>query len=138
LRESESGMSFRGPAALGVLALVSDDPELRKASLAEAEALLASGSISHNYFNFYEDGMEAALRRGEWDLVERYAQALEDYTRDEPLPRCDFFIARGRTLAAHGRGKRDEATMAELKHLYDEASRVGLKLILPSIEAALR
>jgi class 3 adenylate cyclase/tetratricopeptide (TPR) repeat protein len=137
LRESESGLTFRGPAALGVLALVTDDPDLRKASMAEAEKLLAAGSISHNYFNFYEDGMEASLRKGEWDLVGRYARALEDYTRDEPLPRCDFFIARGRALAAHGRGKRDEATMTELKRLYDEATRVGLKLVLPSLEAAL-
>jgi len=137
LRESESGMTFRGPAALGILALTSDDQDLRKALRAEAEALLAADSVSHNYFNYYEDCMEAALREGKWDLAERYAQALEDYTRDEPLPRCDFFIARGRTLAAHGRGKRDEATMTELKRLHDEASRVGLKLILPSLEAAL-
>jgi len=137
LRESESGMTFRGPAALGILALTSDDQDLRKAYRAEAEELLAAGSVSHNYFNFYEDGMEAALREGEWDLVERYAQSLEDYTRDEPLPRCDFFIARGRALAAHGRGNRDEATMTELKRLYDEATRVGLKLVLPSLEAAL-
>jgi class 3 adenylate cyclase/predicted ATPase len=137
LRESESGMTFRGPAAFGVLALTSDDQDLREAVRAKAEDLLAAGSVSHNYFNFYEDGMEAGLQSGEWDLVERYAQALEDYTREEPLPRCDFFIARGRALAAHGRGNRDEANRAELNRLHDEATRVGLKLVIPSLEAAL-
>ena len=73
----------------------------------------------------------------EWDEVDRYAQALEDYTRPEPLPRSDFFIARGRALAAHGRGNRDHAIMAELQHLHDEAESIGLKFVLPALETAL-
>jgi hypothetical protein len=137
LREAESGMTFRGPAALGLLVLASDDQGLRNAALAEAESLLAAGSLGHNHFNFYEDAMEATLRARDWDEVDRYAQALEDYTLAEPLPRCDFFIAWGRALAAHGRGKRGTATMTEFQRLHDEARRIDLKLILPSLETAL-
>ena len=33
------------------------------------------------------------------------------YTRPEPLPRSNFFIGRGRALAAHGRGSRDDPTL---------------------------
>ncbi len=81
--------------------------------------------------------MEGSLRMAEWDEVDRYAQALEDYTRPEPLPRSNFFIARGRALAAHGRGNRDQASMTELQRLHDEAEGIGLKFVLPALEAAL-
>ena len=137
LRKSESGMTFRGPGALGVLALTTDDKNKRLAAMQEAEALLAAGSVSHCYFNFYEDAMEACLRAGEWDEVNRLALALEDYSKDEPLPRCDFYIAWGRALAAHGRGNRDQTTMAELQRLYEQAKEIGLKLTLPALETAL-
>jgi class 3 adenylate cyclase/tetratricopeptide (TPR) repeat protein len=137
LRKAESGMTFRGPGALGVLALTTDDKTKRLAAMQEAEALLAAGSVSHSYFNFYEDAMEACLRAGEWDEVDRFALALENYTKNEPMPRCDFYIAWGRALAAHGRGKRDQETMDELQRLYDQAKEIGLKLTLPALEAAL-
>lgn len=65
------------------------------------------------------------------------AAALEDYTRADPLPWSDFFIARARVLAAYGREKRDYATMQELKRLRDEAERIGLKTALPALEEAL-
>ena len=81
--------------------------------------------------------MEACLQMGEWNEVDRYARALEDYTSAEPLPYIDFLIAHGRALAAFGRGNRDEATMQELKRLRDEAVRVGLKGAIPALEEAL-
>ena len=65
------------------------------------------------------------------------ATALEDFTGPEPLPWCDFFIARGRTLASYGRGNRDVATMQELGRLRDEAERVGLRIFLPALGTAL-
>ena len=137
LRKTESGMTFHGPGVLGLLAFATEDTEQRRAALAEAESMLREGSIGHNHLDFYEDAMETSLRIEKWDEVDRYAQALEDYTRPEPLPRSDFFIARGRALAAHGRGNRDRTTMTELQHLHDEAERIGLKFVLPALEAAL-
>ncbi len=137
LHESESGMTFGGPIALGVLALALEDAGQRHVALAEAETQLDAGSVGHNYLVFYEDAMEVSLEMEEWDEVERYAQALEDYTRAETLPRCDFFMSRGRALAAHGRGKQDHETEAELRRLYEEAGRAGLVIALPALEAAL-
>ncbi len=81
--------------------------------------------------------MDACLRSGDWDEVERYAAALEEFTRPEPLPSSDFFIARGRALAAFGRGSRDDATMQNLRCLRDEAERVGLKTGLSALDEAL-
>ena len=137
LRESESGMTFRGPTALGVCALTAEEHGLRHSFLQEAEDLLAKGCVEHNYLDFYEDAIQACLRDSEWDEVERYAQALEDYTAADPLARCSLIIARGRALAAHGRGNRDQATMEELRRVHGEASQVGLKFTLPELEAAL-
>ncbi len=70
-------------------------------------------------------------------LVERYAEALKAFTSIEPLPRTDFFIARGRALAAFGRGIRDDATMQELQRLRGEAERVGFKTALSALDKAL-
>jgi len=136
-RASESGMVFWGPVALGQLALVTNDPDQRQAALTEAEALLSAGSVSHNHFLFYESAMEICLRMSAWDEVDRYAQALQDYTTAEPLGRNDFVIARGRALANHGRGNRGQATIDELQRLYEEAKKVGLKLALPALKTAL-
>jgi Double zinc ribbon len=104
-----TGMAFLGPALPGWLALFTDDGEERRPAVAEAEALLAGGSVSHNDFFSCRAGIEAALATQDWSAAERYAAALEDHTRAEPLPFADFIIARGRTLAAWGRGERDPA-----------------------------
>jgi class 3 adenylate cyclase/tetratricopeptide (TPR) repeat protein len=133
----DTGMAFLGPGLLGWLALYTEDPEEGRAALAEGEALLAAGSVSHNYFFFYRAAIDAALATKDWVAAERYADALEDYTRPEPLPWADFMIARGRALAAWGRGERDAVTAARLRALRDEAERAGLRSALHAIEAAL-
>ncbi len=81
--------------------------------------------------------MEVSLNIGAWDEAERYAKALEEYTLPEPLPWSDFFIARGRALAAYGRGKRDEALMQQLDGLRGVAERVGFKLAQRALAEAL-
>ena len=81
--------------------------------------------------------MEVALNLGDWSAAESYAQELENFTRAEPLPLTDLFIARGRALAAFGRGGRNAATIDELRRLRGEVERIGLKTSLPALEAAL-
>jgi tetratricopeptide (TPR) repeat protein len=138
LHASESGMAFWGPCALADLAQATQDADERRAVLDEAEALLKNESVSHNHIIFYTSAMELCLRMAEWDEVERYARALQDYTAVEPLPRCDFYIARGTALAAFGRGNRDQGTMENIRCLHDEAKRIGLKAAIPAMEAALK
>ncbi len=133
----ETGMAYMGPMLLGTLAYMTEDADERRAALAEAEAILAKGSISHNYLWFYRAAIETALLEADYDAVERYADAFEAYTRPEPLPWADFLIARGRALAACGRGARDATTTALLTRLRDLARSVGWRAALPAIEAAL-
>jgi class 3 adenylate cyclase/tetratricopeptide (TPR) repeat protein len=133
----ETGMGFFGPAILGALALTTEDPQERQRALTDGEALLATGCVSHNFLLFYPDAMEASLIAGDWDGVERYAAALEAYTRPEPLPWADLRIARGRALARYGRGECSEPTVRELRRLREEADRLGWKTALPALERAL-
>ena len=121
---------------LGTLADATNDTAKRDRALEEAKKLLPSASFSSS-LHFYQDAMEVCLGTGEWKRVERYAQELEDITREEPLPWCDFFIARGRALAAFGQGSHSEVTVGELQRLYDEAHRVGLRVAVPALEEAL-
>ena len=130
--------AFFAGKVLGVIAYVmSDDPLAREAALEEGEMVLADGAISHNYLWFYRFAMDALLTVNDWERVEKYATALENYTREEPLQWSDFFIARGRALAAFGRGKRDDTTVKELQRLRDSAEQSGLKIALPALENAL-
>lgn len=133
----ETSVSFSGPWILGVLAVISDDPEVREHALREGETLLQQECVSHNYLRFYRDAMHACLQSGEWSETERYASALEEYTRAEPLPWSDYHIARGRALAAHGRGERGDASARELERLRAEAGRIGLRSALPALDSAL-
>jgi hypothetical protein len=105
--------------------------------LEEGENILREGVVSHNYFWFYRCAMDALIHVNDWDRVERYASALEDYTREEPLAWTDFFVARGRALAAFGRGQRDDATVQEIQRLRDEAKRRGLRTGMVALEEAL-
>jgi hypothetical protein len=133
----ETGIGFLGPWVLGSLGLVVDDAETSRAALAEGEQLLAGDCVGHNYYAFYPDAMEAAIRCGDWDAHERYAAALEAYSQPEPLPWSDFFVARGRALAAFARGKRDRATLAELERLRNQAGRASLTVAARALESAL-
>ncbi len=134
----ETGMNYIGPTVLGCHARMAGDPETRRRALDEGESILRKGCVSHNYFWFHRDAMETCLNTGDWAAVERYAAALEDYTRPEPLPWSDFFIARGRALATFGRGLGDDTFSAKLRNLSAEANRLGLKLAARRLDDALR
>lgn len=133
----ESGLRFVGPSILGYLAMATDDPQERIQALHEGEHLLRQGSVSHNYFRFYRFAMEVSLEDGNWDETERYASGLEEYTGAEPLPWTDFFIERGRALAAHGRGDRGEETLDSLARLSARAQSCGFASAGRALDAAL-
>lgn len=132
-----SGLHFVGPWMLAQLAKTTRDPARRTAALAECEALLAQGSVGHNHLWSYRDAIEASLAAGAWDEALRYAGALKDYTREEPLEWSDFWIAWGVALAGHGRRPADGSRRTELTRLREEALRVGMGSALPRLEQAL-
>jgi hypothetical protein len=134
----ETGTAFLGAFALGAFALANVDPTKRRAALKEGEALLEAGAVSHNHLLFGRDAIEAYLGLGDWDGVERSAAALARYTQSEPVPFADFYIARGRALAACGRGQSDAPALAEeLEDLRAEGERLGLRVALAEIDKAI-
>ncbi len=134
----EVGHGFSGPRIMSELARNLEDRQAKRAALRKGERMLEEGSVSHNHFYFYVDAIEVSLEIGDWDEVERYAAALEDFAGSEGLPWSRFFSHHGRVLAAWGRGHRGPAEIAEIERLRDEAERVGFKRLLPALEDALK
>jgi hypothetical protein len=134
----ETSPAFAGPYTLGALALASDDPSERQAALEEADALLRAGAVSHNHLVFPYYAIEAYFETGDWERMEHCAARLEQYTSSEPLPFADFLIARGRALAAFGRGQSDPRELTgELGRVRDQGEKLGIRLALPVIETAI-
>ncbi|MCG7403967.1 MULTISPECIES: adenylate/guanylate cyclase domain-containing protein [Caballeronia] len=134
----ETGMTYLGAAYLGVLARSTDDVAVFDSALAEGEALLASGAVSHNHFLFRRDAIDACLDRGLLDAAAHHAAALEDYARREPSPFSAFVVARARALVAHGKGDRKAASTDALQRLAQEGRKRGLVYALAAIDDALR
>lgn len=132
-----TGVGFVGPQVWAEVARNTAEQGVRRQILHEGEQILREGAVSHNHFHFYADAMDVCLESEEWDEVERYAAALEEFTRPEPLPWSEYFIKRGRTLAAFGRGNREVSTIQTLRELRGEAERVGLRVALPALDVAL-
>ncbi|MDP6951278.1 MAG: hypothetical protein QGF53_00820, partial [Alphaproteobacteria bacterium] len=131
-----SAMTFFGPYCLGVAALVAKDRNEANALLAEAEAALEDGCVSHNHLWLMREAVEIHALRGDWDQVERHAARLEDYTQAEPLPWSDLQIARARALAAHARSP-SEATRDALAAVRDRCVAAELATALPAIDRVL-
>ncbi|WP_428268805.1 serine/threonine-protein kinase PknK [Haliangium sp.] len=132
----QAGIEYVGPVAFGLLALVTERPALRERAVSEAECLLRAGSASHNFLYFYRYAMDMALSQGDLERAERYADALEDYMRPEPVPWSRFFIQRTRALVACARQHHDARTVALLRGLYHEADRVGLHVAATALHEA--
>ena len=132
-----TAIAFIGPRILAALARATREPAECRRFLAEGEEIIRQGVLAHNALGFYRDAIDACLAGGDWPGARAYADALTAFTRDEPLPWCTFFAARGHALAAHGAGARDDATIRELERLRAEGAAVGQHAALPAIDAAL-
>jgi hypothetical protein len=133
----QTGITFHGPNILGGLALALTDPSERRAALERGESIVRKGSVGHNPLRFYADAIDVALELEDWPEAARYASALAEFTSSEPLPWSDFFVARGRALAAVGRGQRGETIVRELERLREQAQEFDYRLDLPAIQRAL-
>ena len=133
----QTGMGFLGAAIFGAIAYAAADPIERRRALEQGEALLREPCVSHCHLWFYWTAIDAALAAREWSEAVRYANALEDYVRGEPLPWAGLLAARARALAAVGTSGPSGQVLSELRRLREEASRAGLGSALPAIDAVL-
>ncbi len=132
------GMGFLGPWLLSSLALISEDTEVRKMALQEAEKVLESECVGHNYLAFYPDAMEVALSENNWQGVEDNISTLIQYMSSEPLPLCEFYIERAQALMNHRINPGDGAARDALVKVGDDAKLSGLHHARRAIESALQ
>ncbi|WP_061173129.1 adenylate/guanylate cyclase domain-containing protein [Caballeronia pedi] len=132
----ETGMTYLGASYLGVLARATDDVDVFESALAEGEALLAAGAVSHNHFLFRRDAIDACIDLARWDSAAHHATALEDYACREPSPFSAFVVARARALVACGKGNRDAALSDELDRLGEAGRKMGFLYALQRIDGA--
>ncbi|SAL13872.1 adenylate/guanylate cyclase [Caballeronia peredens] len=132
----ETGMAYLGPAYLGTLARTTEDIDVFDNALAEGEALLVAGAVSHNHFLFRRDAIDACIDRRQWDAAAHHAAALEDYACRESSPFSEFFVARARALVSYGKGIRDTASTKELERLQRVGREGGFVHALEAIDRA--
>ena len=100
--------------------------------------MLRAGAVSHNHLLFPRDAIEVYIEAGDWGRIEHCVAQLEQYTLSERLPFADFYIARGRALAAFGRGQSDNAELtAQLERVRDQGDQIGIRVALSRVEAAI-
>ncbi len=133
----QTGMGFLGAAIFGALAYAAEGAAERRHALEQGEGLLREPCVGHCHLWFYWHAIDATLAAGEWEAAVRYACALEDYVRGEPLPWAGLIAARGRALAAVGMHGPTRAILSELRRLREEVRQAGLGSALPAIDAVL-
>jgi len=131
-----TGMAYLGPWYLGLLAVATEDPQVRAAALDEGEAILTSNGVSHNHLQFRRYAIDACLAGEDWAGAGRHADRLEEFTAAEPLPWASFFAARGRALAMYGTGDRSSSLRAKLQGLSEQGRGFGFIEPSRSIDAA--
>ncbi|MFL6549000.1 MAG: BTAD domain-containing putative transcriptional regulator, partial [Povalibacter sp.] len=132
-----SGMNYCGPTLLGLYARTTQNETEREKALRDGEELLASGCVSHTYFEYYFHAIELSLNLQRWADAERYSQRLAEYTREESVPWADLLIQRGRLLAKIGAGDRSATAIQELRTLTSHAKSLGLGLPVIGMQAML-
>lgn len=125
---------FHGAELYAQLAYLTPDKAESQAALAKVETILAEGFVGHSPLRAYPVAAATALRWDEFARAERYLDALAQFTRPEPLPYTDFYIAYWRAaIAARQRpdAARDAHAEAQLTqtaerlHMRDALARMG-------------
>ena len=130
-------MQFSAPKALSALSCAVDDDAERTRMLAEGADLLRRGAVGHNHLWFYRDAIDAMLSVRDLAGALRYIEALEQYTRVEPLPWAQLFAARGRVLAAALDDSADEGVLPELQGVRAALVAAGFDGARRAVDAAL-
>ena len=133
----ESGLSFLGAHAYGLLANAEADQASRTKALVAGEKVLSQGAPIHNYFTFYDLAIRSSLEDERWEAAERYCALLDAYSVAEPFIWGQFASARGRALCRAGRGESGTAVLAELTTLRTQAQEAQCLGYLDQLDAAI-
>ncbi len=125
--------TYCGPWCLGVQALHTPNVERARELLAQGEALLAGGCVSHNHLEFRRAAMEFGLRHGDVRETRRHAAALRAYTAAEPLVLSALVIARAEYLADRADDAAREDLPARRSALVGDAETAGFDWLLRDV-----
>jgi class 3 adenylate cyclase/tetratricopeptide (TPR) repeat protein len=124
---AKDAMIFIGPWIMGGLALAAESPRERKLWIERGLEILQRGAVSHNYFFFHSDVINACLNDADWNGMELHADMLARYTADEPLPWSNFMVERARwAIRTKGKGS-DQEMQSAGKRLLKQGREMGLK-----------
>lgn len=132
----EVGLAYCGPYVLGVLSLVTDDAAERAAALAEAEALLAAGSMCFNHLLFLRCAMDATLAAGELELAQGFAQRLRALGRQTAAVVAELHAERGEQELERLRHGQSVSLATRGAALLQRAAEVGIDVRLPASPVA--
>jgi tetratricopeptide (TPR) repeat protein len=133
----QTGMAFGGPLIWSAVGHVARSEAEAKSALEQAEAVLRQPCLSHCHLHFYRNAIDLSLQWGAWDEALRYAAALENYVRHEPLPWSTLLIERARALADAGAGRKSPALFHKLREVRAELQQVGMLSALPDVDRVL-
>jgi tetratricopeptide (TPR) repeat protein len=133
----KSAMKFYGPNTLGAIARFTNDPAEAEAAVAEAEAALSLGCVSHANLLYREALIHGCLASKDWDAVEKNATALEEFARAEPFTFSETVSAYGYALARFGRGNRSDELADQLRALSRTIAELGWVRYLGPLDAAI-
>jgi tetratricopeptide (TPR) repeat protein len=133
----ETGLAFLGPSLFAAKAGAAQDPDERQRWLQEGEAMLGADCLAPGRLMFYRDAIDLSLEEGSWEDALRYAEALEEFVRREPMRFAELVAARARGLVALARRGREPEIVAQLTSLRGEIQRAAFGGLLPGIDAAL-
>ena len=134
---NQTGLGFIGAPIYARLARTAIDAGERAQALMKGEALLKEPGLSHCHLWFYRDAIEASVAAAEWDDALRYADALEDFVRSEPLPWADLIAARARALRDVAMDGRGPAALTRLKQVRRDVAEAGVGWALAAVDAVL-
>jgi hypothetical protein len=131
LQTARDDMVFFGAVIYGWLARTDPNKENAYRHLAEGQALLERGSLSHNHIYYHLNAMDLGLERQDAPLALHHAAAMEAYTAAEPLPLADLFIERARAMVDVWQHHENAEAWQRLERLKQTAQEAGMMLAWP-------
>lgn len=133
----EASRAFIGGWTQGILALVADSPVLMRRALEDGDELCTSGMNGEAVLHFLHYAIMTCSKNKMWDQLGHYVQMLEDFTKDDPLPWADFYVAYGRALAKAAQSDQSDEVAVELKKILEKAICMGYTGSVAEIRASL-
>ncbi len=134
----DTSRAFIGGWTLGALALVADNPTLRDRALKNGRDLCNHGMNGEAVLHFLRFAILTSSNNKMWNQLEHYVKMLEDFTKKDPLPWADFYMAYGRTMVKVAQGDQTDRVAKELADILKKATCMGYERAARGIRASLQ